>query len=261
MRLYSGLANLFEPKLFPAEVFGKARAGVGAMALAFALSGASTGALAETPAARPAPPAPTAPAGSAPKTTPSAPTAPAPIAPAAPTAAGFWQSNYEPGKPSGWFYFVEHNGVYEGRLVKGFKKAPDDPVNETCVNCPGDKKNAPMMGLVIVWGMQRHGAKYENGSIMDPRDGSIYHAQMEVSPDGQKLFVRGYLGVSLFGQTQTWDRLPDNAIPANAIPGEPVVAAQAKKKPAVPTKPAPATTGKAAAPAQAEPAPVPAPTQ
>jgi hypothetical protein len=126
-----------------------------------------------------------------------------------------------------------------------------------------------MMGLVIVWGMQRHGAKYENGSIMDPRDGSIYHAQMEVSPDGQKLFVRGYLGVSLFGQTQTWDRLPDNVIPANAIPGEPVVAAQAKKKPAVPanssvtTKPsAPTTAGKAPiAPAPTEPAPPPAATQ
>ena len=131
------------------------------------------------------------------------------------------------------------------------------------MNCPGDKKNAPMMGLVIVWGMQRHGAKYENGSIMDPRDGSIYHAQMEVSPDGQKLFVRGYLGVSLFGQTQTWDRLPDNAIPANAIPGEPVVAAQAKKKLSVPAKPSPpAMTGKApGAPAQTGSAPLPAPTQ
>jgi uncharacterized protein (DUF2147 family) len=246
MRLYSGLVYLFEQKLFPADVFEKARASVGAMALAFALSGATTGALAESPAAPPAPTAPTAPA-----------------APAAPTAAGFWQSNYEPGKPSGWFYFMEHNGVYEGRLVKGFKKAPDDPVSETCVNCPGDKKNAPMMGLVIVWGMQRHGAKYENGSIMDPRDGSIYHAQMEVSPDGQKLFVRGYLGVSLFGQTQTWDRLPDNVMPANAIPGEPVVAAQAKKKPAVAAKPAASakpsapTTGKA----PAEPATAPAPAQ
>ena len=213
-----------------ATFFGPARARPRlSIAVAVALTAAATGALAESPSA--------------------------------PTAAGFWQSNYDNGQPSGWFYFVEHNGVYEGRLVKGFKKTPDDPVNETCVNCPGDKKNTPMMGLVIVWGMQRHGAKYENGSIMDPRDGSIYHAQMEVSPDGQKLFVRGYLGMSLFGQTQTWDRLPDNAIPANAIPGEPVVAAQSKKKPSVAAKPS-ATAGKApAAPAQTEPAPGPAPVQ
>jgi uncharacterized protein (DUF2147 family) len=253
MRLYSGLAHLFEQKLFPTDVFARARAGVGAMALALALSGAATGALAEQPAAKPAPAAPVAPAAPAAKTASPAPTA---TAPAAPTAAGFWQSNYEPGKPSGWFYFVEHNGFYEGRLVKGFKKTPDETVSDTCANCPGDKKNAPMMGLVIVWGMQRHGAKYENGSIMDPRDGSIYHAQMEVSPDGQKLFVRGYLGVSLFGQTQTWDRLPDNVIPANAIPGEPVVAAQAKKKPSVPAKPS-TSAGKASAAPELEAAPAP----
>ena len=126
------------------------------------------------------------------------------------------------------------------------------------MNCPGDKKNAPMMGLVIVWGMQRHGAKYENGSIMDPRDGSIYHAQMEVSPDGQKLFVRGYLGVSLFGQTQTWDRLPDNVIPANAIPGEPVVAPWPRRS--LPSPPSHLSGWKGAgAPAQTEAAPPPAP--
>ena len=248
MRFYCGLPKLFAQNPFSTALSGNACAGVGAMVLTLALCAAASGALAETPAP-------------APRAAPAAPAAP--TATTAPSAAGFWQSNYDTGKPSGWFYFVDHNGVYEGRLVKGFKKAPDDPINETCLNCPGDKKNAPMMGLVIVWGMQRHGAKYENGSIMDPRDGSIYHAQMEVSPDGQKLFVRGYLGVSLFGQTQTWDRLPDNVMPASAIPGEPVVAAQAKKKPAVAAKPAaPTTAGKApAAPAQAEPAPVPAPAQ
>ena len=55
---------------------------------------------------------------------------------------------------------------------------------------------------------------------MDPRDGSVYHAQMEVSPDGQKLFVRGYLGVPMLGQTQTWTRLPDNSMAAADIPKE-----------------------------------------
>ena len=105
MRLYSGFAKLFEQKPFSTGLFGNVRAGVGAMALALALSAAGSGALAETPAPAPLGRSPTAPA-----------------APAAPTAAGFWQSNYDPGKPSGWFYFVEHNGVYEGRLVKGFKK-------------------------------------------------------------------------------------------------------------------------------------------
>jgi uncharacterized protein (DUF2147 family) len=58
----------------------------------------------------------------------------------------------------------------------------------------------------------------EDGSILDPRDGSVYHAQMELSPDGKKLSVRGYIGVPVLGQTQVWSRLPDDIIPPADIP-------------------------------------------
>jgi uncharacterized protein (DUF2147 family) len=136
-----------------------------------------------------------------------------------PTAVGFWAQVGDDGKVGGWFFFEKHNGLYEGRLVKMFKD-PDDThhFSDVCDKCDGEEKNAPMLGLRIIKGMHRDGNKYEDGSILDPRDGTVYHAQMEVSADGQQLFVRGYLGVPLLGQTQTWQRLPDDSIAPADIP-------------------------------------------
>jgi len=136
-----------------------------------------------------------------------------------PTAAGFWAQVGDDGKVNGWFYFEKHDGVYDGRLVKMFKQPGDTHhYSSVCDKCEGDEKDAPMMGLTIIKGMKRDGNKYEDGTILDPRDGTVYHAQMEVSPDNQKLSVRGYLGIPLLGQTQVWQRLPDDAMAPADIP-------------------------------------------
>ncbi|WP_158254667.1 DUF2147 domain-containing protein, partial [Rhodoblastus sphagnicola] len=132
---------------------------------------------------------------------------------------GFWQAYFDDGNPSGWFYFSEKNGLFEGRLVKMYKKQGETTLVTTCPACPGDKKNKPMLGMVIVYNLKHDGAKYENGNILDPRDGNVYNAEAEITPDGQKLLLRGYLGFELLGQTQTWTRLPDDTMAVADIPG------------------------------------------
>ncbi|MBV8474901.1 MAG: DUF2147 domain-containing protein [Hyphomicrobiales bacterium] len=136
-----------------------------------------------------------------------------------PTVKGFWQETDDQGNVGAWFYFSQKDGVYIGRLVKSFPK-PGEPHYSVCSKCQDERKNARMLGLTIVSGMKRDGLKYTDGSILDPRDGSIYHAEMELSQDGQELSVRGYIGIPLLGQTQVWKRLPDDTIAAADIPKE-----------------------------------------
>ena len=137
-------------------------------------------------------------------------------APAAsePSAVGLWeQVDEKSGKTESWFQIVEKDGVYVGTIVKMFQK-PGEPPPESwrCTKCEGAEKDAPVLGLTLIKGMKRKGLSYEDGTIMDPRDGTVYRALMKLSPDGAQLEVRGYLGLALLGRSQTWNRLPDTAM-------------------------------------------------
>ena len=128
------------------------------------------------------------------------------------TPGGLWQAVDDDTKePNGWFLIRQRDGVYAGIIAKMFLKPGEDP-NALCDQCKDDRHNHPWLGLEIIRGMKPEGdGKYVDGTILDPRDGKVYKAMMTVTPDGQTLVVRGYIGFSLLGQNQYWSHLPDSA--------------------------------------------------
>ena len=122
------------------------------------------------------------------------------------TVAGVWkQIDPDTGKVGALVTLTESGGVFKGSFSKLYLDSGDDP-NPLCRKCPGSQRGKPLLGLVFIDGMRRSGSKYDGGTILDPETGTSYSANMKLSPDGNTLTVHGYVGIPLFGQSQTWKR-------------------------------------------------------
>ncbi|TCB52796.1 DUF2147 domain-containing protein [Acinetobacter sp. ANC 4779] len=98
----------------------------------------------------------------------------------------------------------ENNGTYTAKIVK-ITPRPGYTAKETCVNCPAPYTNKPILGMDVLKGLKpAAGSNFTDGKIIDPLSGNIYSMKAKLSPNGKRLTLRGYVGVSALGRSQTW---------------------------------------------------------
>jgi uncharacterized protein (DUF2147 family) len=124
-----------------------------------------------------------------------------------PTPAGRWQAISDvTAKPSAIVELREVNGQYVG-VITALLDAADDST-AVCDQCRGDRHGQRIVGMEILRGMHPDGSSWSGGEILDPETGKTYRATMHLEDAGRKLVVRGYIGVPMFGRSQTWIREP-----------------------------------------------------
>lgn len=121
--------------------------------------------------------------------------------------AGLWRTvDDKSGDAKSFVRIWQKNGVFYGRIEKLLRPSADGKPRR-CEKCEGENKNAPVLGLKFLWSLKKNGNEWSGGEILDPENGKIYRAKMGLRDNGEKLEVRGYIGFSMFGRSQTWNRI------------------------------------------------------
>lgn len=128
---------------------------------------------------------------------------------AAISPVGYWTTIDDvTGKPRSIMQIFEEGNVLYGKVVKSYPQ-PGDDKGDICVKCKGVAHNKRVIGMVIMKGLKQSAnnpAQWSGGTILDPLSGKTYKCFITVVNNGRSLNVRGYIGFSLFGRTQTWIR-------------------------------------------------------
>ncbi|NML32258.1 DUF2147 domain-containing protein [Paraburkholderia antibiotica] len=119
---------------------------------------------------------------------------------------GTWQTiDDHTGQPKALVQISQDgSGELSGKIIKGLN--PNDQADRRCTACTDARKDQPMLGMTIINSMQKDGDAWDHGQILDPENGKIYKCKMHLEDGGNKLVVRGYIGVALLGRSQTWIR-------------------------------------------------------
>jgi len=117
---------------------------------------------------------------------------------------GRWKTiDDETGKAISVVEIFESKGKIYGKVIEIFNPKSRKRV---CENCAGDDHNKPILGMTVIKGLTKDGGEYSNGKILDPKHGKLYKCYITLE-SADKLKVRGYIGISLLGRTQYWERV------------------------------------------------------
>lgn len=117
---------------------------------------------------------------------------------------GVWKTiDDETGEAKSHVQLYEQGGQLFGKVSQLLKSSPD----RKCDKCPGDRKDKPVLQMVILENMQMKNGYWQSGRILDPEKGKWYTCSIWLKEDDPNvLVVRGYLG--FFYRTQYWYRVP-----------------------------------------------------
>jgi len=119
---------------------------------------------------------------------------------------GRWKTiDDETGKPKSIVVIWEEKGKLRGKIEQLIRQEGDEE-NPICDVCEGDRKNKPVLGMTIMWDLEKDDDEWSGGQILDPKNGKTYKCTIEVVDNGARLKVRGYIGFSLIGRSQYWLR-------------------------------------------------------
>ncbi len=118
---------------------------------------------------------------------------------------GLWQTyDEDTGEPNGQILIYEKDGKLQGKI---HQTRPED-ADRVCCKCKGERRNQPVLGMVILWDFApKDDDEWEGGQMLAPKTGKIFKGTMKLEEGGEKLRVRGYAGAKMFGRTEIWDRI------------------------------------------------------
>lgn len=117
---------------------------------------------------------------------------------------GYWKTiDDETGQAKSIVKIWIENNELQGKVIKLFRK-PEEEQNPVCAKGSGEFEGKPILGTTIMRGLKDKGKWWAGGYILDPKKGKTYKCKIRVVENGEKLLVRGFIGFSLIGRTQTW---------------------------------------------------------